>query len=73
MAENERRKYCILINDSNQDIYIRLGSAAVANEGIRISAGGFAYEIDHNNLWVGDIYAIHGGSGSKNLLIMEMT
>lgn len=73
LAANERRKYCILINDSNQNIYIRMGSTAVANQGILIAANGFAYQVDAINLWLGDIYAIHAGSGSKNLLIQEFS
>lgn len=71
LAANEHRKFCILINDSDADIYIELGNSAAVNTGIRISANGFSYEIDNSNLWVGDIYAVHGGSGSKNLLIKE--
>lgn len=71
LPANEFRKFCILINDSDTDIYIELGADAAVNTGIRISAGGFSYEIDRTNLWVGEIFAIHGGSGFKNLLIKE--
>lgn len=73
LAENPQRKYCILINDSNQNIYLRFGSHAALNEGIAVYAAGFAYEITKDNLWVGDIFAIHGGAGTKNLLIIEMS
>lgn len=73
LAANELRKFCILINDSSENIYIKFGSAASLNNGIRISANGFSYEIDNTNLWVGDIYAIHGGSGNKKLLIEEFS
>lgn len=71
LAANERRKFCIFINDSDETIYLKFGAAASLNAGIRISANGFSYEIDNTNLWVGDVYAIHGGTGNKVLLIEE--
>jgi hypothetical protein len=71
LAANEHRKFCVFINDSNRDIYLKFGGAAALNQGIRISANGFSYEIDVTNLWVGEVYAIHGGAGTKNLLIEE--
>ena len=73
LPADEQRKFCVFVNDSNENIYLQLGLPAVLNEGIRISANGFSYEIDITNLWVGDVYAIHGGSGAKNLLIMEFS
>lgn len=73
LAANPRRKYAILINNSNQNIFVRLGSPATVDEGIVIWAAGFAYEFTEDNLWVGSIHAIHGGSGNKRLLIIEMS
>lgn len=70
---NESRKFAILINNSDEDIYIDFGEAASVDSGVRISAGGFSYEIDRQNLWAGSIYAIHGGSGLKQLLVMEFS
>jgi len=73
LAANEQRKFCIFINDSSSTIYLKFGSAASLSAGIRISAGGFSYEIDKDNLWVGDVYAIHNGTGNKLLLIEEFS
>lgn len=73
LAANDARKFAEFVNDSDQDIYITFESPAIANTGIRISSNGFAYEIDVDNLWLGDVFAIHAGSGNKKLLIREWT
>lgn len=67
------RVYVLLVNDSDTTIYIGLGAAAVANQGIRINAEGGAYEMSKalGNLYTGAINAIHGGSGNKTLLVSE--
>jgi hypothetical protein len=73
LPANENRKYCIIINTSDVDIYLRLGKPAALGSGIFLAKNGFAYEIDNNNLWVGAIYAIHGGVGNKSVSILEMS
>lgn len=73
LPANPHRKFAILVNDSNANIYIKFGLPAVLHSGVRISSNGFSYEIDNTNLWVGDIFAIHDGSGTKKLLIEEFT
>lgn len=73
LAGNASRKYLLLQNDSDTTIYIKSGaSAAVVNEGIRIPSGGsFEASLLQGNLLVSQITAIHGGSGTKTLLITE--
>jgi len=73
LAANANRKYVLLVNDSDTAIYIKLGAAAVANEGIRLNANGGSYEMSNlgGNLYAGAINAIHGGSGNKTLLVTE--
>jgi hypothetical protein len=73
LASNTNRKYALLVNDSDTDMYIMLGSSAVLNQGIRINANGGSYEMSNNfgNLYTGAISVIHGGSGSKILLATE--
>jgi len=73
LAANEQRKYALIINTSNTDIWLRLGGTAVVGQGIFIARSGFAYEIDVNNLFVGQITAIHGGTGNKTLSVLEMS
>ena len=72
-AANNDRKYLLLINDSDTVIYLKLGVAAVLNEGIRLNGNGSSYEISESkgDLYTGAIYGIHGGSGNKVLLITE--
>lgn len=72
VAANANRKYLLLINDSDENIYLKLGAAGVINAGIRLNANGGSYEMF---AIVGNIYtgAINGicASGSKKLLVTE--
>jgi hypothetical protein len=71
---NPRRVYAFYCNDSDTDIYLQLdGEAAAVGQGIRVPAQGGAYEMSpaYGNLVTGPLYAIHGGAGTKNLLITE--
>jgi hypothetical protein len=73
LAANASRKYAVLQNDSDTDIYIALGTAAVMNRGIKLNAGGGSYEIRSadGSLYKGDVYAICSVAGPKNLLLTE--
>ena len=73
LADNPHRKYALIINTSNTDVWLRLGSTAVVGQGIFVARGGFAYEIDIKNLFTGVINAIHGGAGLKVLSVLEMS
>ena len=66
LARECGRQYALLVNDSDETIYLNLGSAAVMNSGIPLTANGGAIEITGHDLFVGDVYAICS-SGSKNL------
>jgi len=72
LAANVNRRYAIFINDSDTIIYLKLGAAAVVNQGIRLNANGGSYEISATigNLTVGAVNAITSVDG-KNLLIAE--
>ncbi len=73
VAANNDRLYLLLVNDSDTPIYIKLGAAAAANQGIRINANGGSYEMSMalGNVWTGAINAIHAGTGGKVLLVTE--
>lgn len=74
LAANGNREYALFINDSPDTvIYLKIGVAAVANEGIRLNAAGGSYEMSRalGNLCQGVVNAIHGGSGDKVLLVTE--
>ena len=73
LAANLSRNYILLVNDSNTVIYLGMDVAAVVNQGIRLNANGGSYEMadEFGNLMYDAIYAIHGGSGNKVLLVTE--
>lgn len=73
VSSNSDRRYLLLINDSDTDIYIKFGASAVVSEGIRIGSAGGSYEASprNGNLDIRAVNAIHGGTGSKTLLVAE--
>lgn len=73
LAENSRRFYATFVNQSNVPIWLKLGSMAGVDDGIFIAANGFSYEMTLENLWKGDVYAIHDSVGVKLLQIIEGT
>lgn len=72
LAANINRRYALLVNDSNTDVYLALGVAAALNTGIRINANGGSYELSGTNLWKGVINGISGVAG-KIVLVTEGT
>lgn len=67
VASNGERIKVILINDSNETIYLAYGADAVANQGVRLNAsGGSIVEGE----FTGAINAICS-SGSKNLTVID--
>ena len=71
-AANVNRKYLLIQNDDASDAaYIKIGATAVANQGIKIVAGGSFVMSRHNgNLSTLAVNAIQGSSGEV-LLITE--
>lgn len=72
VAANANRRYLLLINDSDETMYVAMGAQAALNTGIRLNAAGGSYEMAQGlgNLYAGAIYAICA-SGSKKLLVTE--
>lgn len=72
LAANAYRTYVLLVNDSDEAIYIKMGAAAAMNTGIRINSGGGSLQIgaQFGNLYTGAINGICS-SGSKTLLVTE--
>ncbi len=70
---NAARKYLLVINDSDTDMYLGLDGDAVANEGIRVNSGGGSYGMSFKDgdLFTGLVTAIHGSTGTKKLLYTE--
>ena len=70
LAEDNKRSWCLLINDSDETIYIKFGAAAVMSEGIRLNAEGGSLDISSETGFFDqrEINAICA-SGGKNLLV----
>jgi hypothetical protein len=68
VSANTNRKRIIMVNDSDEPIYLAYGEAAVMNQGIRLNASGGAMIDD---IWLGTIFAICS-SGSKELTYIEI-
>lgn len=71
LAANNRRFYATIQNVSNTDIWIMFESQNAVGEGLLIPKNGFSFEIDRLNLWQGAVYAIHGGSGTKDVNVLD--
>jgi len=68
LASNADRKKAIIVNDSDEVIYLNLSATAVMNEGIRLNANGGSYI---EEMYTGEISGICA-SGSKNVTITEI-
>lgn len=67
------RVYALLINDSDTAIYCKVGADAAVNQGVRIDASGGSRTMSpglYNNS-NSAINCIHGGAGTKTLLVTE--
>lgn len=71
LPANADRNVAEIVNNSDTVVYLRLGAGATLNSGIRLNAGGGAFNISAINLYTGVIEAIHGGSGDKLLTVTE--
>jgi hypothetical protein len=69
LAANSSRKLLILVNDSDEPIYVSLGATATLNNGIRLNASGGALALD-NPIFKGVVNAI-SANGSKTLVGAE--
>ncbi len=70
LATSGDRDWVVITNDSDETIYLALGSAAVLNKGIRLNANGGSLEISFDCPFIGQINAICA-SGSKNLCVFQ--
>lgn len=72
LASNAKRKYAYLGGHATVGLWLNFGAAAVVGTGIYVPAGG-AYEIDGDNLYTGDIYAILASGVNQVIGIMELS
>ena len=71
LAANADRKYACIVNISDEWVYLGLGEAAVADQGIPLAPNGMGkYEITPDNRFVGAVNGICA-SGSKTVTKVE--
>ena len=70
-GEDRHRRYLLLQNISDEDVFMSIGQDAVLNEGVLLEANGGAYEISraNGNLDTQNINVIHAGTGNKQIMI----
>ena len=73
LAEDALRKHATLVNASDVGIWLAFGEAAVVGTGVFLAAAGGSYEIDGNNLFTGEIYAIAASGAGKVLAGAEFS
>jgi hypothetical protein len=61
---DETRKTLILTNDSDYDVWLGFGEAAVADEGLLLAAYGGYLQLDTYSMYEGKIYAIAIGTNT---------
>lgn len=71
LPANTDRGYASFVNDSDEDIYLGLGVAAVMNRGKRLNANGGSFEINLTDLFKGAVNAICS-SGGKIITVDEI-
>lgn len=68
LDSNERRKFAVITNASDEDMWLQNSNGAptdAAGVGNYVAASGFSYVIDDDNLWTGEVWMIHAGTGNK--------
>lgn len=72
LAANSSRKYAYFYNNTGASVYIKLGAAAVVNEGIRLGPNDM-YELTSDKLYTGDVFVIKSTASVINLDVVEGT
>ena len=72
LTGNPDRKSALFINDSDTVVYIKFGTTATLNSGVRLDANGGKYEmsVGLGNLWTGTVNAI-SSVDLKKILVTE--
>ncbi len=70
LGANADRSYALFVNNSDVTMWLMVGAAAVADEGIRLNANGGSYEmISGQNLFTDVVNVIHAGAGNKTIIV----
>ncbi len=77
VAKNKFTKQITITNASDEPIYLACWSVtgdtntAVVGKGIYLAAEGGACEFNNTNMCYNDIWAIHGGTGTKRVCVQR--
>jgi len=71
LAANADRICAVLVNDSDTDVYIKLGDTPAVGTGIKLNAYGGSFAITAANLYTGIVTAICASAEAKALLVTE--
>ena len=71
LPANSNRKYLLIVNNSDTDMYLSFGTDAVLNEGIPVNSSNGNYELQPWFISTQAINCIHNSVGLKNLLVTE--
>jgi len=72
LAAEPDRKILIVVNASDEAVYVSFGSTAILGEGVYLSPSGGAVTLDLVGMYTGPISAI-SASGGKELTVMQAT
>lgn len=64
-AADSTRKTLILTNNSDYDVWLGLGEAAVVDDGLLLAAGGGYVKFDKDGMYEGSITAIADGTNTN--------
>lgn len=73
LSGDSGRTYVSIVNDGGNNVYLHFiatSTGVTAQNGIRLNANGGSFEIDQNNSYTGQIYAITQ-SGTSTLTIVN--
>lgn len=73
LAANPRRQVATIMNPTMVNLWVYFGRQNIVGEGFFVAGGGFAYEIDHNNLWRGSVYGIQASGSPIDINTYEGT
>lgn len=72
-AENKARNGLEIVNESTGKIFLKLGAAAVAEEGLYLAPGGSWDGRIGPILWTGSVFGISAsGAGENNITVTEV-
>jgi len=70
LGKNPQRTYCLIVNPSDEEVFLSMGIPATVDRGIPLLTAGSNYEINLTNPWRGSISAV-SKAGTPNITVVE--